>query len=285
MLLDILALTSCQQEEIPNAEDNTPRALSIQVNVANYLPFTSEAYTRVAVVGMPDVGKTKWVDGDNILIMISLYLTADMQGAAKKQIPLTYQYDGMKWNCIEGDFKVKPYKDQYNQHHNYKAARITGYYLPTHRWLTRSDGSTILEEIKDVHLGSKEAFACKSIEQTDANGLRQLDLNIDFSEEMKSRPYSRIRIVANSGSKVQIQGVGFLTASNIARGEYTRLYKWEATSKAIVFADLNGNAFFYGKWESPITFTVKTLTSSEKTKTITVSLPSINGTSYVIDMR
>ena len=284
MLLGIIALTSCQQEEILNMEATVPQTLSFQVNVADYLPFASEPSTR-GTVGTPDAGKTKWAAGDNVLVRVQLFTDEATTGTVRTTVCLTLQYDGEKWNCIEGDLKVKPYMDQCNRQHNYKAARITGYYLPTHKWLTGSDGTKILKRINGIPFGSREAFACKSIERTDANGLKQLELNIDFSEQMRLRPYSRIRVVANPGDKVMLQGDGFLTASNIAKGETTKPYLWKGLSKAIVFADLNGNAFFYGKWESPITFTVKTQTLPEKTKTITVSSPSINGTSYVIDMR
>lgn len=183
-----------------------------------------------------------------------------------------------------------PFKDLNGCYQRYKAARVEGYYLPTHKWVKNSStGAVSLVVNNEVSCGASESFACRAFDKIDADGLTSLDILIDFNEQMSQRSYSRLRIVTLPGHLVTLNGAGFRDASMVALGSSST---WAVSNNAITNSDANGNAFFYGKWLNALTFKVKIEKPQSvkaplfvKEKSIAVSTASLDGVSYVIDMR
>ncbi len=285
----IMLFAACNQEDItPITESEADKMLSLNVSISDYKSFETDSYTRAT--GTPDVGKSQWVSGDKVLVSVSLFADAQISGSPAFKDGLTFQYDGVKWNCIEGNLILMPFKDLNGRYQRYKAARVEGYYLPTHKWVKNSStGAVSLVVNNEVSCGASESFACRSFDKIDANGLTSLDILIDFNEQMSQRSYSRLRIVTLPGHLVTLNGAGFRDASMVALGSSST---WAVSNNAITNSDANGNAFFYGKWLNSITFKVKIEKPQSgkaplfvKEKSIAVSTASLDGVSYVIDMR
>ena len=283
----LLLLVSCSEDEFKQQAEK--EKLSLQFTIGDYPPFTYQADTR-AVIGTPDVGKTKWEAGDKLLVKVSLFKEATTTGTPLKDECLEFTYDGSVWKCTFGSLSIEPYKDQYGEYQRYKAASITGYYMPTDQWSKGTDGLYALSPGNIYDYGTKEAFSAQKVEMINSEGLVNIGVKLNFTDQMTPRLYSRLRVVTTKGYIVTLTGAGFTTATDIAQGYSTK--KWGTSSSAKVFADNNGNAFFYGKWNSSIQFKVKIERLGEgilpifiKEKSFDVPSASINGMSYVIDMR
>lgn len=282
-----LLLASCSEDEI--AQQAEKEKLSLQFSIGDYPPFTYQADTR-AVIGTPDVGKTKWEAGDKLLVKVSLFKEATTTDTPLKDECIEFTYDGYVWKCTFGSLSIEPYKDQYGKYQRYKAARITGYYMPTDQWSKGTDDLYTLSPGNIYDYGTREAFSAQKVEMINSEGLVNIGVTLNFTDQMTPRLYSRLRVVTTKGDIVTLTGVGFTTATDIAQGYSTR--KWVASSFARVSADNNGNAFYYGKWDSYIQFKVKIERLNEgilptfiKEKSFDVPSASVNGMSYVIDMR
>ncbi|WP_373831178.1 hypothetical protein [Bacteroides heparinolyticus] len=294
VVLLVLLLWSCQDEtDVPATETGNGQELTVNPSIGDYLPFSpEEGHTRA--VGMPDTGKTQWMAGDKIFVWAHLYQTARIQGNGDTQAKLTYEYDGEQWSCLFGNTAIEPWKDAYGRNHPYKAARIVCYYMPTHNWDTLPNGRVIFQAINPTYdYGTREAFS-QVIERTEESGIKSLDFNIDFAEKMKPRRYSRLRIVSSPDYIVTVNwGENNLQdPSRIALNESGNTsVTWDMKSSGRTRADANGNAFFYGKWDQAVTFNVKierplgNYAEYVKDSNFTTSAASINGASYVIDMR
>lgn len=290
----LLLFCSCRDEaDVLTDELHAREQLALRFRIGGYLPFVAGA-NRTRAVGTPDEGKTQWTAGDKIFVRADFYIAPRILAMGETRTQLTYEYDGERWQCVFGNTVIPPYKNEATGRYlNYKAVRILCYYMPTHEWYTSSSGRVYLYPINNFNdYGTKEAFS-QVIERIEEGGIQELDFDIDFSAQMNLRGYSRLRVVTSPNRIVTLNwGEGFRDATRMALDESgTTTVTWDVQTKGKTRSDANGNAFFYGKWEQPATFSVTierplgNYAEYVKDGSFAVPAASIDGVSYTIDMR
>lgn len=282
LLIMVFGLASCSQEDIPNTVEETDQHLSLNMKVEDFHSFSSP---ETRALGIPDTGKSEWEVGDEVFVLIKLH-GESLQSPLLHIECLTYTYDGTSWNCTFGNDQIPLTRDKKGNDIQYKAALINGYYNPSLEWVEDSGISkyNLNNKSGKTHAVS-EAFRSKDININEGGVLTKINFTIDFSEQMSSRKYSRIRIVAPPKAKVSIRATGLIPSWNIALGTSITVNQY---ANAYTSADSNGNAFYFFKWKNPTTFTIETQSETGlklNSKNFRAPIPSIDGKSYEIDMR
>ena len=282
LLMMVVTLASCSQEEILDAGKENDQYLTFNIEVADFYAFSSP---ETRAIGTPDAGKSKWENGDEVFVEVKLF-DQDINNDPIHIESLSYTYDGSSWSCTFGNEQIPLTIDQNGNDILYKAALIKGYYNPSFEWVEQSG----ISRYKLVNKSAKteatnEAFRSKDIRINEGGVLTNINLTIDFSEQMSPRKYSRLRVVAPSKTRVEISGNDLRPSWYVAQGLTTKLNN---SYVAKTSSDSKGNAFYYFKWNAPTTFTIVTKNnagSKLKEKTFTTPIGSIDGKSYEIDMR
>lgn len=274
LLMVLVGMTSCSQEDVFDAGIDNEQNLLLHVNVGDYHAFpTSE--TRA--IGTPDAGKTKWESNDVVFVKVELF-EGNVNNNPHHIEHLNYKYDGSAWVCTLGRVKIPFNKDQYGKTIPYRAVRVSGIYNPSFRRSSGTELTLIGTE------GKNEAFKSKVYTKDEGKELNSIDCVIDFREQMNPRQYSRIRVAAVTRADVNIRAKGLRPAWYIANGISDKLGEMYLLKSS---TDENGNAFFYVKWDQGTTFYVSSTPWGwyENRKTFTAPVASIDGMSYEIDMR
>lgn len=282
LLMFIVGLASCSQDEMLNADKENGQNLTFTIKVSDYQAFSS---FETRAIGTPDAGKSEWENGDKVFVRVALFEGRINETPIHIE-HLTYTYDGESWSCTFGNEQIPVIRGQNGNDIPYKAARIKGFYNPSLEWVIKSGTSTYeLHNKSDKTEAVSEAFQSKDINIDWGGVLTKINFTLDFREQMSSRRYSRLRVVALPNQRVEIHGNGLRPSWYVASGVVGVLsdsYLSKTTT------DGNGNAFFYFKWDEPTTFIIETKNnagSKLKEKTFTTPIGSIDGMSYEIDMR
>lgn len=279
---------SCTKSNLTNNRNTpyetvpSPKEINVKIKIAEPISFDWEQKTK-------SIGKERWEIGDRILVKVELFESTQIEATPKTEKGLTYEFNGSAWVCVYGSTIIVPFIDEFGVSRNYKAARFKGYYLPTHNWWSAPDGKQILTPITPNRFGTTEAFSAKVIDVSHENGLSNLNINLDFSEQMMPRGYSRLRVVTLPSHIVKISASGFTPSTSMALGENIM---WQSQDYATITSDANGNALFYGKWITPLSFKVRIEKPNSngsstllKEKIVTSPSASLNGVSYIIDLK
>lgn len=275
----IISFGSCSQEEIPNRDNEKNLLLNIKIDdFVGFLPSQTRA------IGTPDIGKNQWNNGDKVFVQIKLY-SESLSGTPLHIECLTYTYNGSSWNLSFGSDKIPLLKDVNGNVIPFKAASIQGFYNPSLIWF-KVNNNYELRNGDNITEAVNEAFSSTVWEIDGRNNLTNISYTISFNVNMSPRKYSRIRVVAAANVGVSLKGNGIRPSWFIATGNTNKLLD---TYEARTTTDSKGNAFFYGKWDTPTTLTFKTFNTNNgsqiKTNTVSTPAASIDGTSYEVDMR
>lgn len=279
LLIVVVGLASCSQEEIPDLS-GTGQSVMFNINVGDYHAFSS---TQTRAMGTPDSGKNSWEVGDKVLVEIALKYNANSDILHKEY--LTYSYDGSSWNCIFGNEKIPNQKEDASRT-RYNYAIFKGYYNPAYNWTFNLEFNRYELQNSGVYTEAvNEAFI--SYTEGYISNIESVDFTIDFQEQMTTRLYSRVRVIAAPNLGVSLSGEhlisSWLAALNTGNTWLDNSYK------ARTVTDSNGNAFFFLKWSNPTPITIETYNINTealiKQNVFTPLIGSIPGISYQIDMR
>lgn len=279
LLMMIVTLASCSQEEILDAGKENDQYLTFNIEVADFYAFSSP---ETRAIGTPDAGKSKWEYGDKVHVEVKLFDKGINNDPVHTEC-ITYTNLGYGW--VRRIPKIPLLKDSDNNIIPFMAVTVQGYYNPSTFWYKGGGTNYILTNKDPITEAVDEAFASKLFTIDQGKPITNFDYTLDFSEQMKPRKYSRLRIVVPPKARVEIRGEGLRPSWYVAQGLTTKLSN-NYVAKAS--ADTNGNAFYYFKWDEPTTFTIKTKSKdwvNLKEKTFTTPAASVDGMSYEIDMR
>lgn len=209
-----ILFVSCNQDEMfePDAQETT----ALRVVVGDFPAFGGNAQTRASNIGVPDAGKTHWVENDEIIISVK----SEKYGTQYA----TLTYNGEEW-CFDDYLK---YHEGENEEDG--TLEVTALYAPCYEVL---DDAISLKEGKTE--GMEEYLEVKC--HIENRGV----LQIPFSQA--KRNYSRIRIACASEVKSIFIAAGRFTPAGIEK-EYSEVFYNETPFSV----DENGNAYIYGSF-------------------------------------
>ena len=278
-LMMVVGLASCSHEDVLDVGADNGQSMKFNINVGDFHAFSS---TETRAIGTPDLGKNSWVVGDKVLVEIALKYKRGSNVHYNEY--LTYSYDGSSWNCIFGNEKIPIQKGGAS---GVKSEYVIfkGYYNPAYNWTFNSASNKYELQNSGVYTEAvNEAFVTET--EKWLTNTESEDLTIDFQEQMTTRLYSRMRVVAAPNVEVSLSGEGLKSSWIVARN---RILTLDNSYKARTVKDSNGNAFFYLSWDNPNPITIETYNVATKVqikqKVFTPLINSIAGKSYEIDMR
>ena len=209
-----ILFVSCNQDEMfePDAQETT----ALRVVVGDFPAFGGNAQTRASNIGVPDAGKTHWVENDEIIISVK----SEKYGTQYA----TLTYNGEEW-CFDDYLK---YLEGENEEDG--TLEVTALYAPCYEVL---DDAISLKEGKTEGMDEYLEVKC----HIENRGV----LQIPFSQA--KRNYSRIRIACASEVKSIFIAAGRFTPAGIEK-EYSEVF-YNETSFSV---DENGNAYIYGSF-------------------------------------
>ena len=209
-----ILFVSCNQDEMfePDAQETT----ALRVVVGDFPAFGGNAQTRASNIGVPDAGKTHWVENDEIIISVK----SEKYGTQYA----TLTYNGEEW-CFDDYLK---YLEGENEEDG--TLEVTALYAPCYEVL---DDAISLKEGKTEGMDEYLEVKCH-IEN-------RAVLQIPFSQA--KRNYSRIRIACASEVKSIFIAAGRFTPAGIEK-EYSEVFYNETPFSV----DENGNAYIYGSF-------------------------------------
>ena len=247
-VLSIL-FVSCNQDEMfePDAQETT----ALRVVVGDFPAFGGNAQTRASNIGVPDAGKTHWVENDEIIISVK----SEKYGTQYA----TLTYNGEEW-CFDDYLK---YLEGENEEDG--TLEVTALYAPCYEVL---DDAISLKEGKTEGMDEYLEVKC----HIENRGV----LQIPFSQA--KRDYSRLRIATMPEVTLTVTTTDFTPAgaTSVATEPYT------------LTTDKKGNAYLYGTFAEGATVSVKQGDVTLKDYTFTAE-KNPNGTehnkSYALDAR
>lgn len=209
-----ILFVSCNQDEMfePDAQETT----ALRVVVGDFPAFGGNAQTRASNIGVPDAGKTHWVENDEIIISVK----SEKYGTQYA----TLTYNGEEW-CFDDYLK---YLEGENEEDG--TLEVTALYAPCYAVL---DDAISLKEGKTEGMDEYLEVKC----HIENRGV----LQIPFSQA--KRNYSRIRIACASEVKSIFIAAGRFTPAGIEK-EYSEVFYNETPFSV----DENGNAYIYGSF-------------------------------------
>ena len=209
-----ILFVSCNQDEMfePDAQETT----ALRVVVGDFPAFGGNAQTRASNIGVPDAGKTHWVENDEIIISVK----SEKYGTQYA----TLTYNGEEW-CFDDYLK---YLEGENEEDG--TLEVTALYAPCYEVL---DNAISLKEGKTEGMDEYLEVKC----HIENRGV----LQIPFSQA--KRNYSRIRIACASEVKSIFIAAGRFTPAGIEK-EYSEVFYNETPFSV----DENGNAYIYGSF-------------------------------------
>lgn len=253
MLCVLLLAAGCSKEMETETTTTNPTDAASLIKIGDFPAFDQGADTRAATA-FP--GKTNWAEGDKVLL--------------KFIFPYNYNfyYYTFTYSEISSAWTSDKSLPELMTHH---LADITAYYAPAYEW-----GDTSEQPEFPSLTSGKQAGTDEYLTYT-ANGIKLSDgITIDFSG---TRPYSRLRIETQPRATIQFSPSN---GSFIPAGSTAALS--DAAPRSAT-ADAEGNAFFYGSWESwggtfsfVVTAPSKLLRIEKK-----ITKSSVDGKSYVVD--
>ena len=209
-----ILFVSCNQDEMfePDAQETT----ALRVVVGDFPAFGGKAQTRASNIGVPDAGKTHWVENDEIIISVK----SEKYGTQYA----TLTYNGEEW-CFDDYLK---YLEGENEEDG--TLEVTALYAPCYEVL---DDAISLKEGKTEGMDEYLEVKC----HIENRGV----LQIPFSQA--KRNYSRIRIACASEVKSIFIAAGRFTPAGIEK-EYSEVFYNETPFSV----DENGNAYIYGSF-------------------------------------
>ena len=209
-----ILFVSCNQDEMfePDAQETT----ALRVVVGDFPAFGGNAQTRASNIGVPDAGKTHWVENDEIIISVK----SEKYGTQYA----TLTYNGEEW-CFDDYLK---YLEGENEEDG--TLEVTALYAPCYEVL---DDAISLKEGKTEGMDEYLEVKC----HIENRGV----LQIPFSQA--KRNYSRIRIACASEVKSIFIAAGRFTPAGIEK-EYSEVFYNETPFSV----DENGNAYIYGSF-------------------------------------
>ena len=212
MAVAIVSMASCSEKEMfePDAQGTT----ALRVVVGDFPAFGGNPQTRASNIGIPDAGKTHWVENDEIIISVK----SEKYGTQYA----TLTYNGEEW-CFDDYLK---YLEGENEEDG--TLEVTALYAPCYEVL---DDAISLKEGKTEGMDEYLEVKC----HIENRGV----LQIPFSQA--KRNYSRIRIACASEVKSIFIAAGRFTPAGIEK-EYSEVFYNETPFSV----DENGNAYIYG---------------------------------------
>ncbi len=209
-----ILFVSCNQDEMfePDAQETT----ALRVVMGDFPAFGGNAQTRASNIGVPDAGKTHWVENDEIIISVK----SEKYGTQYA----TLTYNGEEW-CFDDYLK---YLEGENEEDG--TLEVTALYAPCYEVL---DDAISLKEGKTEGMDEYLEVKC----HIENRGV----LQIPFSQA--KRNYSRIRIACASEVKSIFIAAGRFTPAGIEK-EYSEVFYNETPFSV----DENGNAYIYGSF-------------------------------------
>ena len=209
-----ILFVSCNQDEMfePDAQETT----ALRVVVGDFPAFGGNAQTRASNIGVPDAGKTHWVENDEIIISVK----SEKYGTQYA----TLTYNGEEW-CFDDYLK---YLEGENEEDG--TLEVTALYAPCYEVL---DDAISLKEGKTEGMDEYLEVKC----HIENRGV----LQIPFSQA--KRNYSRIRIACASEVKSIFIAAGRFTPAGIEK-EYSEVFYNETPFSV----DENGNTYIYGSF-------------------------------------
>lgn len=279
LLIVVVGFTSCSKEEVPDLLEENGKNLIFNINVGDYHAFSS---SQTRAIGTPDPGKNSWEVGDKVLVEVALKYHRNT--ATLHTEYLTYSYNGSSWNCIFGNEKIPTQKGDASST-KYNFATFKGYYNPAYSWIFNYESNRYELQNSGAYTEAvNEAFIGQTGEIIIDR--ESIGFTISFQEQMTTRLYSRLRVVAAPNVGVSLNGEGLRSSWTVARD---RIQTLDSSYKARTVTDSNGNAFFYISWGDPnplIFETYDVITGTQiKQKTFTPLMGSVAGKSYQVDMR
>ena len=189
---------------------------TLQFVVGDFPAFGGNAQTRASNIGVPDAGKTHWVENDEIIISVK----SEKYGTQYA----TLTYNGEEW-CFDDYLK---YLEGENEEDG--TLEVTALYAPCYEVL---DDAISLKEGKTEGMDEYLEVKC----HIENRGV----LQIPFSQA--KRNYSRIRIACASEVKSIFIAAGRFTPAGIEK-EYSEVFYNETPFSV----DENGNAYIYGSF-------------------------------------
>ena len=209
-----ILFVSCNQDEM--FEPDAQETIALRVVVGDFPAFGGNAQTRASNIGVPDAGKTHWVENDEIIISVK----SEKYGTQYA----TLTYNGEEW-CFDDYLK---YLEGENEEDG--TLEVTALYAPCYEVL---DDAISLKEGKTEGMDEYLEVKC----HIENRGV----LQIPFSQA--KRNYSRIRIACASEVKSIFIAAGRFTPAGIEK-EYSEVFYNETPFSV----DENGNAYIYGSF-------------------------------------
>ena len=209
-----ILFVSCNQDEM--FEPDAQETIALRVMVGDFPAFGGNAQTRASNIGVPDAGKTHWVENDEIIISVK----SEKYGTQYA----TLTYNGEEW-CFDDYLK---YLEGENEEDG--TLEVTALYAPCYEVL---DDAISLKEGKTEGMDEYLEVKC----HIENRGV----LQIPFSQA--KRNYSRIRIACASEVKSIFIAAGRFTPAGIEK-EYSEVFYNETPFSV----DENGNAYIYGSF-------------------------------------
>ena len=209
-----ILFVSCNQDEM--FEPDAQETIALRVVVGDFPAFGGNAQTRASNIGVPDAGKTHWVENDEIIISVK----SEKYGTQYA----TLTYNGEEW-CFDDYLK---YLEGENEEDG--TLEVTALYAPCYEVL---DDAISLKEGKTEGMDEYLEVKC----HIENRGV----LQIPFSQA--KRNYCRIRIACASEVKSIFIAAGRFTPAGIEK-EYSEVFYNETPFSV----DENGNAYIYGSF-------------------------------------
>ncbi len=207
-----IVMASCtsdiEETTAPTGKNN------VQLVVGEF-PAFGDSQTRA--IGTPDVGKTSWAEGDELL----LEMTSKTLGTKYA----TFTYNGSNWELASGELSYKEDEVPTFPH---------VYYSPNYKW---ANNTLMLK-------AGKAAGTDEHIEGTAKITNDGKAITVSFSEAIRN--YSRLRIATIPNEQITVDTEYFTPAgSSSMKKNYT------------LTSDEKGNAYLYGTFDNEAIVTVK----------------------------
>ena len=178
---------------------------NVQLVVGEF-PAFGDSQTRA--IGTPDLGKTSWESGDELLLLID--------NTSYGSHSATFTYNGKSWELTNGELVYREGDAAYIPH---------VYYAPNYKW---EAGKLVLKEGKVA--GTDEYIEGKAYITPNGEGI-----NVSFAKA--TRNYSRLRIATMPNKPITVSISKYTPAGSS---------DMEWSQNIALTSDENGNAYLYG---------------------------------------
>ena len=214
---------------------------NVQLVVGEF-PAFGDSQTRA--IGTPDLGKTSWESGDELLLLID--------NTSYGSHSATFTYNGKSWELTSGELVYREGDPAYIPH---------VYYAPNYKWAN----NTLM--LKDGKVAGTDEYI-EGIARITNDGST---IAVTFSNA--ARDYSRLRIATIPNKPITVVAEYFTPAGSSDQ------ILWEEDYS--LTSDNNGNVFLYGNFDYNSTVTVKYVEAP--LANYTFSKTTEKAKSYVLD--